>query len=110
MARELDEWDCRCDDCTAERARVARRRNDMPRRSPEPCDPACPGWAVFEVDRCTVHGDACDGYDRGCSTLEIQACNDCWHGQPDPMTDDDYQAHPVCIAQLATERRRNGQA
>jgi hypothetical protein len=59
---------------------------------------------VFTVDRCTVHGDECDLDNVDCSRLEIQACIACWCDQPGPMTDDDYQAHPLCVAQLARER------
>lgn len=97
-------------DDTAALASVARTAgytvalDDLPRAPDDPCDPDCPGWAVFEVDRCTVHGDDCDGWEKGCSKLEIEACIECWHGQQDPMTDDDYAAHPVCLAQLARER------
>lgn len=64
---------------------------DPPRRSPEPCEESCPGWAVFGVDR-----------DPG---LEIQACDACWHGQPNAPDDDEYRLHPVCIAALRADPR-----
>ena len=77
-----------------------------PRRSPAPCHPECPGWAVFEVNRCVVHGDDCDCWGDDCHSLEIEACDACWYGQGDAPTDDDYQGHPVCQAQLARELGR----
>jgi hypothetical protein len=82
---------------------------DPPRRAPEPCDPGCPGWAVFDCQRCTVHdpdcyGQECDCYSADCSTLMIDECIDCWHGVPDAPGEEYYQAHPVCLTQLAAER------
>lgn len=53
--------------------------------SPQPCDPTCPGWAVFNEETCPA----------------IQACDACWHGVTDAPTDDDYQADPECRAALA---------
>ena len=71
-----------------------------PRRSPSPCCDGCPGWAVFGVDRCTVHGDDCDCQADGCSSLEIQECDECWYDQPDAPGDDYYQEHPMCMIAL----------
>lgn len=75
-----------------------------PRRPLEPCDPDCPGWGIFHVDRCTVHGDGCDCWDADCETNEIEACDSCWYGETDPPGDDYYQEHPACQAALAKER------
>jgi hypothetical protein len=75
-----------------------------PRRSPDPCCDGCPGWAVFEVNRCAVHGEDCQCEQDDCSTLELEACDGCWHGVPDPPGDAYYAEHPVCIAALAARR------
>jgi hypothetical protein len=57
-----------------------------PRRSPTPCSPGCPGWAVFDSDN---HGTI------------IDECIDCWHDVPDAPGPDYYAEHPVCVAALA---------
>lgn len=53
-----------------------------------PCDPGCPGWAVFET---------------GDETLEIEACNDCWHGVENPLTDDEAALLPEAQYALGVE-------
>lgn len=78
--------------------------SEIPRASDSPCDPDCPGWAVFDLERCALHGADCDGCKRDCSPLEILACDSCWYGQADAPGDEYYQTHPVCQAQLARER------
>lgn len=87
------------------------RGDQIPRASDEPCDPDCPGWAVFDCERCTVHepdgnGEPCDCYEPDCSTLEIFACDACWYQVSDAPGDEYYQAHPVCLEQLAKERKQ----
>lgn len=55
------------------------------RVSPHPCDPSCPGWAIF-------------------NELEypaIERCDECWSGVEDAMTDADYESLPECQAALA---------
>jgi hypothetical protein len=71
-----------------------RPKDTAPRRSPRPCNPDCPGWAIF---------DTCDG-------LEIQRCDECWHDQHDLPRDSYYQEHPVCIAELHAELERDPSA
>jgi hypothetical protein len=44
-----------------------------------PCDPKCPGWAVFETGDCT---------------LEIEVCNDCFFGVENPPMDEDVAQLP----------------
>jgi hypothetical protein len=53
-----------------------------------PCDPGCPGWAVFET---------------GDSTLEIEACDDCWHDVNNPLTDDEAAQLPEAQYALGVE-------
>ena len=61
-------------------------RNKL-RKLTEHCDEACPGWAVFETNR----------------GGEIQACDDCWHGVTDRLTDDEASALPEARALLLEE-------
>jgi len=57
------------------------------RRLTEHCDDACPGWAVFETNQ----------------GGEIQACDACWHGIADRLTDDEAAALPEARALLLAE-------
>ena len=67
------------------------RANDpgtgQPRRAPEPCDPDCPGWAIF---------------DEGTDRCGIARCDSCWCSVPDPerLDDADYECHPICQSAL----------
>ena len=67
------------------RAILATRTKRRTRR----CDPACPGWAVFQVAQ------------RG-GVLEIEACDECCAGLD--INDDDVAALPEAIAALAFAR------
>lgn len=82
----------------------ALNQHGEPRRSPTPCCDGCKGWEVFEVNRCTVHGDDCELATDDCSRLEIEACDACWFDDPDAPGDDYYQAHPVCQVALDAAR------
>jgi len=59
-----------------------------PRRSPSPCDPGCPGWAVFDAPH----------------AASIQRCDECWADVPGAPDDTYYAAHPVCMAALELAR------
>lgn len=69
--------ECEDNDCTG-------CRWCEPRRSPKPCSDDCPGWAVFDA------GD----------DLEIERCDDCWHGVPDAPSDAYFAGFDTCQAAL----------
>lgn len=62
------------------------------RKLTEPCEPSCPGWAVFEEN----------------TGLCIQACDSCWEGIPERLKDDETAAMPEARALLLEEHRRTG--
>ena len=49
------------------------------------CHAECPTWCISD----TPHG------------LKIQSCDACWHGAPDPLTDDEATVLPEAQARLA---------
>lgn len=57
-----------------------------------PCDPECPGWAVFDI---------------GGGELEIQRCDECWHNDPCPPDDTYYQTRPECLKVLELARHHS---
>lgn len=59
----------------------------------ERCDPRCKTWGVFDT----------------ASGPEIQRCDDCWHGRPDPLSDDEARLLPEAQAELAAELPADGE-
>lgn len=57
------------------------------RLPPNPCEPTCPGWGVFDVE----------------TRPSIQRCDDCWAGVADAPTDADYENDAECLAELGRE-------
>ena len=57
------------------------------RRLTEHCDAACPGWAVFETNQ----------------GGEVQACDACWNGIANRLTDEEAAALPEARKLLLAE-------
>lgn len=86
-------------------AKVQRRIDEAPRRSPEPCSDECPGWDVFYVGHCAApgHAEDCAADGKECRKLEVQCCDECWSGHPDAPGDAYYQEHAACQDELAKQ-------
>jgi hypothetical protein len=74
-----------------------------PPMSPEPCEPGCPGWAVFWTGGADGHLYPDDTTEQARARRNIQQCDTCWDGRPEAPGDEVYQAHPACQAELGRE-------
>lgn len=74
-----------------------------PPRPPEPCDPTCPGWAVYWTGGADEHLYPDDTIEQARARRSILACDACWFGVSDAPGDEVYQQHPACLAELERE-------
>lgn len=58
----------------------------------DPCHPDCRGWDVFATGR----------------GLEVERCDDCFHGEEDPLGDDDVELLPEAQEALRIARLGEG--